>query len=280
MGRITTTFTTLFRTLPPFVCLFLVSTQSFANYHPNIIRAGQGLIFADANSFLNPGENALNHGLSLETLSEYRRTPTGTNYLFGPSANLATWGFNIGGYYQRAGAKPTDKDDSESYGATFGTQFLYRRLTTGVVYSRTKTTSTGETLGNLYGTMTAHFGKIHPYQGWLLSAAVNQQLGVQLATTAYTVGVGYGKNRFAGYEFNMSLHDIYNASDWSLAGYWTDRNKNYYWSTGISYSNIRSAKFLARGGWMYGHFDASVYCNFPVSSADTLQLGISIRQVF
>lgn len=280
MGRITSTFTNWFRTLSAFVCLILTSANCFANYHPNIIRAGQGLIFADANSFINPGENSLNHGLSLETVTEYRKTPTGTNYLFGPSANLATWGFNIGGFYQRTGAMPTDKDNSENFGATFGTRFLYRRLTTGIVYSRNKSTASGETIGNLYGTMTAHFGKIHPYQGWLLSGSVNQQVGIRFATTAYTVGVGYGKNRFAGYEFNASLHDIYNPSDWSLAGYWTDRTKSHYWSTGISYSNIRSVKFLARGGWMYGHFDTSLYCNFPVSSADTMQLGISIRQVF
>lgn len=258
----------------------VVSAPAFAR--SDILRGGFGLLFPDANSFINPGEAALGRGLSLETGLE-TTTDSNNNRILnaGPSAVYGGSIFSLGGYYQRAGDNILGSPEgyTERVGAALGLALLYKRLTIGATYSRE--TFQGNAGANLAATATARFGH-ERVKGVKLAVSANQDLGIDLATTGFSVAVGYDLNYKDGFELNISFNDFYNPVDWSVGGYLvlTGESK-WYTASGLRYDLFNAnLEVMERVGYMLSRStDCSLYTHLPLATG-SFRLGATLRQAF
>lgn len=256
----------------------------------NVIRGGQGFLFPDHNSLVNPGQLSLSKDTGLQ--ASYARQDltvgpvTSTVQTATPSLAYANGRVGIGISASRIGTS-LDSDNSSDIGtAAFGFALGKRTpVTIGATYTRTL--DGNATNDGVVGAMV----NLNPSKGEGFTIGVGGTMVLNStsgpSTKTAIVGLGYsGRNRNNNIEANFSLPDIDDTSSYKVGGYATLGGQSYYIGAGYEYLKATSgdtSNLLGRAGFVLGRgsdVDFSVFINYQLEDGSKPLYGATLRVTF
>ncbi len=243
-----------------------------------ILRGGWGFLFPDHNSFVNPGQFAVSHGMAFE--ANYFREQNGSSQAITPSLVYGGNHFGLGAYATRAGGDLLrDGGSSDSAGIGLGFSFAKERLTLGLGYDRSVRPSPTND-GAVKATLT-----LNPPQrrgvslGFGMSTVLNRGGG---STQSGVFGVGYQFNTHASLEANLELVNLSTLNDWGVGSFFNIGSQEVYLSVGHRYQHLATTHHgVVRLGFILGSsVDLSGYASAPLVQGAELGYGVTLRAMF
>jgi hypothetical protein len=221
----------------------------------DILRGGLGFLFPDHNSFSNPGQFSISHGMAME--ADYSREDSTQLQNLTPSLVYGNGKVGLGAFGSRTGTNLTAKNGSlDVIGAGAGVALAKERLTLGVGYDRV-ISSSPQNDGNLRVEATLNGPQ-----------RKGPAFGVEATTTLGSTHIA-GVTAAAGYSFrsNVSIEAVFKNYDTrqfknsTLSGFVNWADNMFYLGAGYTYLNLNSLNEIeGRLGVMLGRFvDVSVF---------------------
>ncbi len=238
-----------------FNVLMFVSAFAFAKGGGgNSYMGGLGYQFADPNSFINPGQMALNNGAHLEV--GYDKVDGTKVQALTPSFAWANGHFGFGLVGTRYTTDFADKDAGiDVVGAALGVALANQRLTAGVEAHRSISTNQTND-GYVNATINLNGQK-----------RMGFSLGVNAGTTLNNAGtdvrhggasLGWGFSPAYSIEAHYEMNNFSDSSDYTLSGFATAGAKNFYCAAGVNYGALTKLNEIeGRLGLNFGTVDIS-----------------------
>jgi hypothetical protein len=266
-----------------FVCgLLTLAVPSQAAQQMPISRGGLGFLYADHNSFSNPGNFADDRGTGIQAEYSVQQQASGEpmEQTFIPSAVYGgtDWGFGIFG--QRAGTNLLDSSTkTDTIGAGLGVGMFKDRLTIGVSGSRDIDVSQNNN-GVVGGSITWN-GNGLKREGLALGGAVFttlDQAGGDVQNAVAAIGWGFEMTKIEAIATFNNLSDM---SDWNLGAALTFEGKVFYFSALYNYLMLsKDSQLGGRLGIVIGKFDISALVSNTFNSTSNLSYGATVRIAF
>ncbi len=257
----------------------LISSVGQAYGGPTISRGGLGFLFPDHNSFVNPGQFALDKGTAVD-MSYTTQTNSGTtDQSLTPSVVYGGGNFGFGVDVTRTGTSLTNTaEKSDSVGAGMGVALDHEHITVGVAASRSiDVNQTND--GIVGGTLTWNGDKRMGFTtGVAVNTTINQAGG---NTQTGTAAVGWGFNQMTRVEVDATFNNLNNFSDYDLGAFITMQGNMLYAAAGYNYLMLAAESQLqGRLGLTFGRFDISGYVSDTLNSGDGVEFGGAVRLAF
>lgn len=252
--------------------LALVASFSAFGKATNIQRGGLGVLFPDHNSFANPGQFSVTHGIAVEGL--YVRTnQSGGLQSVTPSVVFGNGRLGLGAFVNRIGTSFASSSSFDFAGVGAGFSLLKQRLTIGASYSTSLDGLAGS--GKLKGSITL---QSPTRQGPSLGAVI-ESTG---SSKAGTIGVGYSFHSNKAMEANVRFNSFSDLSDFVASGFVNLASQALYLGAGYQYTNlgIHHAALARLGVVLGGNIDVSLYGGYAFASGSPVTYGGSFRASF
>jgi len=259
----------------------MLTSVSQAGGKSTLSRGGLGFLFPDHNSFINPGQFALDQGGAFQAGYDTASVLGFTVVSVTPSFVWGNGGrFGFGVYGNRAGISLTDSTGyTDSVGAGMGVALVKEKLTLGLRGIRDL--STGATSDGTVGASLNLNGSKR--NGFTAGVGVQTTLNQAVAETRVaTAALGYGFKSTSAVEAVATLNNIDDTNDWSMAGYLNLSGQMFYFSGGASYGNLlQNTSVEGRAGFVLGNrFDVSAKVVYPLETGGIPVYGGTARLAF
>lgn len=243
------------------------------------LRGGQGFLYPDHNSFVNPGQLARNMGFGMQ-LAYGVQEVLGTSIQAGTlSASHSGKTMSFGVAATRLGAQ-FDANGSDSVDAGVGFN-LGKRATLGIRYERQ--IDEGQVND---GNATVGFN-FNPSKssGVSLGAAYHTTLNAITNVAGATVGIGYSnKDPNDNFELNVYLPDLNSTSAYIASLHGTIASKVVYFGASYIYDNsvgtTAQSSAKARFGYVFGKkmpWDLSAFTTYSLETGVEPLFGATLR---
>lgn len=264
-------------TLTVLTALFLVPATTQAYQQNTMLRGGFGFLFGDNNSFLNPGQFAVSHGLAAEI--SYTRTSVSETQGVAPSIVYGNGNFGLGVAASRtATSSLTSGNSTDVVDAGLGVSLIKERLTFGVEYARN--ISGTQSNGGVVDTTMTLSGPQHmgPALGIGFGTTVNGFPQTQTANLA----LGYRFKTNTTFEVGAIFNDISNTNNVTGTIDATFGGQVVYLGLGYRYFNVSHQNGgAARLGFILGRYiDLSALATSIIASGADVLYGVTLRATF
>lgn len=260
-----------------FSLMLFVPVLGFAK-DSNLERGGLGFLFPDHNSFANPGQFAVSHGIAVQgaygTDTKVANPQTGNfNAVFGNGT------FGMGAGVNRTAPNVLKSQNASDFVlAGAGVALLKERLTLGGSYSRMVSAGAdGSAL--VQGTLTLNSpGRKGPSIGVGYSQLVNSAFTYK----AVTAGIGYQFHSQASVEGNVYFNDTSDWSNYDAGLFFTTGAGMMYAGGGYLYHAVaKQHEVSGRIGFVFGQrFDVSATIGHTFASGNPINYGATARIAF
>jgi hypothetical protein len=244
----------------------------------NIERGGLGFLYPDQNSFINPGEFATAHAMSVQGAYETNTKSSGPEEAV-PSFVYGNGMFGLGVEGVRSAPNVTSSTNAtDLLEAGAGVSLIKERLTLGATYGRFVNADNGNA-GVAGGTLTLQSPNRH---GPSLGVGYNSTIGLATNTQSTTAAVGYSWRSNKNFEANVYFNDMKNMKNYNVAAFFTTAGNNVYAAGGYEWLNLTSQhEVLGRLGVVLGmKFDVSVLLGYIFTNGNPITYGFSARISF
>lgn len=235
------------RRIGTLLCCFLlvVAAPSYAAKKSSMLRGGLGFLFADSNSFENPGAFSMLRGASFEAGGEKdkeRRTDAATTSLVMGSGRVGG-----GVFFTRTGLEGQLDEKNLSadvVGGALGVNFARNRVSVGAEYSRVID-------GNASSDGVASVSlTLHPNgKGFSAGMGASTTFNADTEIRTARLGLGWAFTPDVMFESLAKWNDLQDNDDYSLGGFFTVSTNVVYVGTGYYFHNSsRTHEALARLG--------------------------------
>ncbi len=264
-------------TIAIFGILFLTSAAAHADQRNSMMRGGFGFLYGDNNSFSNPGQFSVSHGIAAEL--EYTRTTQSQSQGVSPSIVFGNGAFGLGVGATRSGATLSSSAAStDEVNVGVGFSPIKERLTFGLGYSRVLGSGYGNT-AVVDGTLTLS-GPQH--MGPSLGLGVGSTVEGAPSARSATLAAGYSFKSNTTLEGRIELHNLSATRDFTAAFDTTFGGQSVYVGLGYRWLNLTSQhQGAARLGFLLGRYiDMSVLASSVLASGSDVVYGVTLRATF